>query len=280
MNDTCVPTRDARSRTARKLAVLDAVGDVDGWLLAEDVFKLYDLAYEAAGPILEIGTFHGRSAIAMAMALRDAGNPAPLVSLDVDPEALAAAGENARRKGVSGRITLVRGSAAAFFRATTGFVPAVVFVDGDHSAAGAARDLRALEPHVPDGGFLFLHDYADPRDPDPAEGEYGGQPGGGADLGGAPVRRPGRVRGRRPVPAPRGRARPCGRLAAAADHRPRMARRRGHAVPPARPLAAGPPLSSRPGPAAARKCGVRGPIRSTAWSRFGPCSPPPTGARR
>ena len=133
MNDTCVPTRDAPSRTARKLAVLEAVGDVDGWLLAEDVFKLYDLAsyiltrapYEAAGPILEIGTFHGRSAIASAMALRDAGNPAPLVSLDVDPEALAAAGENARRKGVSGRITLVRGSAAAFFRATTGFVPAV-----------------------------------------------------------------------------------------------------------------------------------------------------------
>ena len=173
MNDTRVPTRDAPSRTARKLAVLEAIGDVDGWLLADDVFKLYDLAYEAAGPILEIGTFHGRSAIAMAMALRDAGNPAPLVSLDVDPVALATAGENARRKGVSGRITLVRGSAAAIFRATAGFVPAVVFVDGDHSAAGAARDLRALEPHVPDGGFLFLHDYADPRDPDPAEREYG-----------------------------------------------------------------------------------------------------------
>jgi Methyltransferase domain len=173
MNDTRVPTRDAPSRTARKLAVLEAIGDVDGWLLADDVFKLYDLAYEAAGPILEIGTFHGRSAIAMAMALRDAGNPVPLVSLDVDPEALARAGENARRKGVSGRITLVRGSAAAFFRATAGFMPAVVFVDGDHSAAGATRDLRALEPHVPDGGLLFLHDYADPRDPDPAEGEYG-----------------------------------------------------------------------------------------------------------
>ena len=155
MNDTRVPTRDAPSRTARKLAVLEAIGDVDGWLLADDVFKLYDLAYEAAGPILEIGTFHGRSAIAMAMALRDAGNPVPLVSLDVDPEALATAGENARRKGVSGRITLVRGSAAAFFRATAGFVPAVVFVDGDHSAAGATRDLRALEPHVPDGGLLF-----------------------------------------------------------------------------------------------------------------------------
>ena len=56
MNDTCVPTRDAPSRTARKLAVLEAVGDVDGWLLPEDVFKLYDLAYEAAGPIREIGT--------------------------------------------------------------------------------------------------------------------------------------------------------------------------------------------------------------------------------
>lgn len=173
MNDTCVMPHDAVRQAAGKLAALQAVGDIDGWLLPDDVFKLYDLAYEAVGPILEIGTFHGRSTVAMALALRDAGNPVPLVSLDVDPEALAAAGENARRKGVAGRITLVRGTAEAFFRATSGFVPAVVFVDGDHSAAGAMRDLRALEPHVADGGMLFLHDYADPRDPDPAEREYG-----------------------------------------------------------------------------------------------------------
>jgi predicted O-methyltransferase YrrM len=164
---------DAGSLPAQKLAALEAVSDIDGWLLPEDVFKLYELAHEARGPILEIGTFHGRSAVVMALALRDAGNPAPLVSLDVDPEALAVAGEHARRKGVGDRIMLVRGTASAFFRAVSGFVPALVFVDGDHSAAGAARDLRALEPHVADGGLLFLHDYADPRDPDPAEREYG-----------------------------------------------------------------------------------------------------------
>jgi predicted O-methyltransferase YrrM len=151
-----VPSSHPRSESPQKLAALQAVSDVDGWLLPEDVFKLYDLASAAAGPILEIGTYHGRSTIVMALALKDAGNPVPLVSLDVDPEALHAAGENARRKGVAGRITLVRGTAAAFFRATTGFVPAVVFVDGDHSAAGAARDLRVLEPHVADGGLLFL----------------------------------------------------------------------------------------------------------------------------
>jgi len=168
-----VPSAHAASLEARKRAALDAVGDIDGWLVPEDVFKLYELAHAAAGPILEIGTYHGRSTVAMALALEDAGNPAPLVSLDVDPGALAVAGENARRKGVGGRITFVRGSVAAFFRAASGFVPAVVFVDGDHSAAGAARDLRALEPHVADGGLLFLHDYADPRDPDPSEVEYG-----------------------------------------------------------------------------------------------------------
>ena len=171
--DTPVPSSHPHSESPQKLAALQAVSDVDGWLLPEDVFKLYDLAYAAAGPILEIGTYHGRSTIVMALALKDAGNPVPLVSLDVDPEALHAAGENARRKGVAGRITLVRGTAAAFFRATTGFVPAVVFVDGDHSAAGAARDLRVLEPHVADGGLLFLHDYGDPRDPDPGEAEFG-----------------------------------------------------------------------------------------------------------
>jgi MMP 1-O-methyltransferase len=173
VNDTPVPSHDPGSQSPEKLAALQAVSDVDGWLLPEDMFKLYDLAYAAAGPILEIGTYHGRSTIVMALALKDAGNPVPLVSLDVDPEALSAAAENARRKGVAGRIALVRGTATAFFRATTGFVPAVVFVDADHSAAGAARDLRALEPHVADGGLLFLHDYADPRDPDPGDAEFG-----------------------------------------------------------------------------------------------------------
>jgi MMP 1-O-methyltransferase len=173
VNDTPVPSHDPGSQSPEKLAALQAVSDVDGWLLPEDIFKLYDLAYAAAGPILEIGTYHGRSTIVMALALKDAGNPVPLVSLDVDPEALSAAAENARRKGVAGRIALVRGTATAFFRATTGFVPAVVFVDADHSAAGAARDLRALEPHVADGGLLFLHDYADPRDPDPGDAEFG-----------------------------------------------------------------------------------------------------------
>jgi MMP 1-O-methyltransferase len=173
VNDTPVPSHDPGSQSPEKLAALQAVSDVDGWLLPEDMFKLYDLAYAAAGPILEIGTYHGRSTIVMALALKDAGNPVPLVSLDVDPEALSAAAENARRKGVAGRIALVRGTATAFFRATTGFVPAVVFVDADHCAAGAARDLRALEPHVADGGLLFLHDYADPRDPDPGDAEFG-----------------------------------------------------------------------------------------------------------
>jgi hypothetical protein len=163
----------AVAATHPRQAAHDAVADIDGWLLPGDIDKLYELAFVAAGPILEIGTYHGRSAIVMALALRDAGNPAPLVSLDVDLEALEVAGENLRRKGVAAPVTLVRGSVAAFFRATAGFVPAVVFVDGDHSAEGAARDLRALEPHVPDGGLLFLHDYADARDPDPSVAEFG-----------------------------------------------------------------------------------------------------------
>ncbi|HEX3318734.1 MAG TPA: class I SAM-dependent methyltransferase [Solirubrobacteraceae bacterium] len=161
------------SSAQRRQDAHEAIADVDGWLLPGDVDKLYELAFSVAGPILEIGTFHGRSAIVMARALRDAGNPAPLVSLDVDPEALGVAGENLRRKGVAGQVTLVRGTLAAFFRAVSGFVPALVFVDGDHSAAGAARDLSALEPHVPDGGLLFLHDYADVRDRDPAVEEFG-----------------------------------------------------------------------------------------------------------
>jgi predicted O-methyltransferase YrrM len=151
----------------------ELVEDVPGWLRPEDALKLYELAYYARGPILEIGTYRGKSGTLMAIATRDAGRSALVVSVDVDPQALTAAAAAAAAKGVRDRLLLVRGSVEALFAANRTFRPSLVFLDADHSYEAVRRDLSTLEPHVPHGGLLLLHDFLDPRNDDPAEIEVG-----------------------------------------------------------------------------------------------------------
>jgi predicted O-methyltransferase YrrM len=149
----------------------ELVADVPGWLRPEDALKLYELAFFARGPILEIGTYRGKSGTLMAMAARDAGNASIVVTVDVDPEAGRAAARAAAERGVADRLLPFRGSAEAFFAANSAFAPALVFVDGDHSHRGASTDLRTLEARVPTGGLVLLHDYLDPKNDDPADNE-------------------------------------------------------------------------------------------------------------
>lgn len=134
------------------------VGAIPGWLRPEDELKLYELAYFAPGPILEIGTYRGRSTTIMARAAR-AGAGAMLISVEVDPQAQRAAAAALAAHDVAGRVLLVRGSAAAAGRRLRGLTPSLTFVDGDHSLDGVRRDLTTLEPLVPRGGLLLFHDF-------------------------------------------------------------------------------------------------------------------------
>ena len=152
------------------------VADVPGLLRPEDELKLYELAYLAPGPILEIGTYRGRSTTIMARAAR-AGAGAMLFSVDVDPKALRSGAAALAAHDASERVVLVRGSAAALLRRFEGLRPSLTFVDGDHSLDGVRRDLAAIEGAVPTGGLLLFHDFHDPRNDDPAVAEIGVQAG-------------------------------------------------------------------------------------------------------
>jgi predicted O-methyltransferase YrrM len=158
------------------MGIGETVADVPGLLRPEDEDKLYELASATDGPILEIGTYRGRSTTIMALAAAS-GAGALLVSVDVDPAAQRAASSALIRHGAGERVVLVRGSAAAALRRLRGLRPALIFIDGDHSAAGVLRDLEALEPVVPDDGLLLFHDFADPRNADPSVPEIGVQEG-------------------------------------------------------------------------------------------------------
>ena len=154
----------------------ELVGDVPGLLRPEDELKLYELAYFATGPVLEIGTYRGRSTTIMARAA-GAGAGASLFSVDVDPHALRSGAEALAAHGVAERVVFVRGSVGALLREFEGLRPSLTFVDGDHSFDGVRRDLATIEPAVPRGGLLLFHDFHDERNADAAVTEIGVQAG-------------------------------------------------------------------------------------------------------
>jgi Methyltransferase domain len=147
---------------------LALVESIQGWLRPEDAEKLYELAYSASGPILEVGTYHGKSAVLMASAIRDAERETLLYTLDVDRSAIEAAAAEAQAHDLASVIVFVRGTLSAFARAYPHLRPAVTFIDGDHSRVGVERDLAVLEALVPADGKLLFHDFNDPLNDDSA----------------------------------------------------------------------------------------------------------------
>ncbi len=133
----------------------------------EDADKLWELASVTTGPILEIGTFHGKSAVLMALALQKAGTDTLIYTLEVDRASIKAAQTQAAAHGVADRIVFVRGTSDAFARAYPRFRPALTFVDGDHRRAAVEADLAILSRIVPARGVLLFHDFDDPRGEDP-----------------------------------------------------------------------------------------------------------------
>ena len=64
--------------------IVDIVANVSGKLQRPDHFKLYEMAYLAQGPILEIGRDQGKSLSILAMAVRDRGSDVPVYSIEID----------------------------------------------------------------------------------------------------------------------------------------------------------------------------------------------------
>lgn len=146
----------------------DLVRAVPGWLRDEDVLKLYELAWCSDTPVLEIGSYRGKSAVVQASGLRAAGSPHRLISLDIDRDSIEAARAAVREHGLADRAVFVLGSLRALLEELPAFRSGLVFMDGDHSFRGATRDLRLLAPVVAREGLVLCHDYLDERNADPA----------------------------------------------------------------------------------------------------------------
>ncbi|MFI7097517.1 class I SAM-dependent methyltransferase [Streptomyces lydicus] len=175
--------------SAPKPEILAAFEAAKGFMPVDEGLALYAAAAEAAAlglPLVEVGTYCGRSTILLADAAREAGVVAVTVDHHrgseeqqpgwdyhdpdvVDPEVgrmdtlptfrrtLHAAGLEDQVIAVVGRSPQV----AAVWQAPVG----LVFIDGGHTDEHAGADYEGWAPHVAPGGLLVIHDvFPDPVD--------------------------------------------------------------------------------------------------------------------
>ncbi|WP_030666445.1 class I SAM-dependent methyltransferase [Streptomyces rimosus] len=174
---------------APKPEILAAFETAKGFMPLDEGLALYEAASEAAAlglPLVEIGTYCGRSTILLADAARAAGVQAVTVDHHrgseeqqpgweyhdpsvVDPEVglmdtLPAFRRTLHAAGLEDHVIALVGRSpriAALWNAPVG----LVFIDGGHTDEHATADYEGWAPHVAPGGLLVIHDvFADPAD--------------------------------------------------------------------------------------------------------------------
>ena len=154
-------------------AALEAVRDVQGWMTEAQARRLFARAAELSpgATITEIGSYHGRSAIVVALAAHpevDVVAIDPHAGNDRGPQQIhgsADEGEadhqtflaNLRGAGVADRIRHVRRPSQQALDAVEGPIE-MLYVDGAHRYAPARDDIRDWGRRVPPGGVLLIHD--------------------------------------------------------------------------------------------------------------------------
>jgi predicted O-methyltransferase YrrM len=160
------------------------IDQIKGFLAEDEALALYQQALRASalGPVLEIGSYCGKSTIYLGLAART--NNSTVFALDHhrgseehqkgeffhDPE-LYDSGEEVMdsfrefRRNISAAelddvvVPVVAGSQAAARHWQTSL--AMVFIDGGHSLEAALTDYRCWMPHLMRNGVLAVHDLFD-----------------------------------------------------------------------------------------------------------------------
>ncbi|MFF1421141.1 class I SAM-dependent methyltransferase [Streptomyces sp. NPDC058280] len=176
--------------TGPKADVLAAFEAAKGFMPIHEGLALYAAATEAGAlglPLLEVGTYCGRSTVLLADAAREAGTVAVTVDHHrgseeqqpgweyhdptvVDPETgrmdtLPTFRRTLHRAGLEDHVIAVVGRSPQVARVWGGRI-GLVFIDGGHTDEHANGDYEGWAPHLAEGGLLVIHDVF----PDPADG--------------------------------------------------------------------------------------------------------------
>lgn len=173
-----------------KPETLAAFEAAKGFMPVREGLALYEAAAAAAAlglPLLEVGTYCGRSTILLADAAREAGVAAITVDHHrgseeqqpgweyhdptvVDPEVglmdtLPTFRRTLHAAGLEDHVIAIVGRSPRVAAAWGGPL-GLVFIDGGHTDEHATGDYEGWAPHVAVGGTLVIHDVF----PDPADG--------------------------------------------------------------------------------------------------------------
>ena len=165
------------------------IDHIKGFLAEDEGAALFDSAIEAAtfGPILEIGSYCGKSTVYLGTAAKETGNTVFAVDhhrgseehqigegyfdeslYDAQRQKVDTFGEfrdtlaQAKLEDTVVPIVAPTKVAAKHWRTPLG----LVFIDGGHSMEAALNDYRCWTPHLVTGGYLLIPDIC----PDPKDG--------------------------------------------------------------------------------------------------------------
>ncbi|MBY0565186.1 MAG: class I SAM-dependent methyltransferase [Hyphomonadaceae bacterium] len=154
-----------------------ALDSFDGMITGEEAQLLHRLAAELeAGCIVEIGSWRGKSAIAMAMGARLQPPDRRSIVYCVEPHAefiglyggrfgpddRKAFFEAVLRADCADAVALINLPSAAAGRAWSQPI-GMLFIDGDHSVEGVKADVELWTPFLVDGGYIVFDDALDPE---------------------------------------------------------------------------------------------------------------------
>jgi predicted O-methyltransferase YrrM len=150
------------------------VAGLEGWLYDEEVELLYRLASGvSSGAIVEIGSYRGKSTVALALGSRD-HHGVPVYAIDPHETFTGVMGfefrpgdrtaflRNILRCEVSEIVRLVNlpsRVAAGGWNQPVG----LLWIDGDHRYESVKQDLECWQPHLAPGALVALHDSTDPN---------------------------------------------------------------------------------------------------------------------
>ncbi|HWC39713.1 MAG TPA: class I SAM-dependent methyltransferase [Acidimicrobiales bacterium] len=170
---TARPTDGCRLERCGASDAVSAASQVEGWLTDEQAHQLWHSAasLEPEQRIVEIGSFRGRSTVALALAAPegveilaidphsgvDRAPQETKLDLDAGAEDGQAFARNLRRFGVTDRVSHIQKPSSHALGDVHGGAD-VLFIDGAHGFRSARQDIVLYGDLVPQGGTMLVHD--------------------------------------------------------------------------------------------------------------------------
>lgn len=127
----------------------------NGWLTRPEARLLWDVAGNTAGPILEIGSYYGRSTVLLASLGRTVYAVDPFDGFDSDAsgnEIYERLQANLQERGIE-NVTVCRESIEGWLPRSVGFA----YLDGDHTYLGTVAQIKVALRCYPIS--ICIHDY-------------------------------------------------------------------------------------------------------------------------